>query len=204
MFYEKNVFTGSLLVLALSGCAGVPQYKDASGPNTAKLRLTMEEPIISYLYLGTVELETCKQKSGFQWVSGGNDSYRTKRVDMLGSIPNGDGTIEYVIHAGQGIAAVPIQHIAKLNAAEILLSTGWAIKPHIANKQPGLCPSPGFVPEAGGQYEVSYKVLPGKCETKIYELLRDDSGIKKVDVTDKLGIYVSPTDQKGQYTCTES
>ena len=76
--------SGALLAasLAFTGCAALPPYQDATGANTAKLRLKMEEPIAVNLYVAPVDLRTCELQEAFSWVTGGNDNIYQKRVPL--------------------------------------------------------------------------------------------------------------------------
>lgn len=188
---------------AVIGCAQIPPYTDAVGENTAKLRLVMEEPIISDLFLRSVDVESCEPKEGFLWLSGGAKRLYIKKVGMLDSKPPQEGILEFVIPAGKAIAAVPVMHVAKLNAGEILLATGIIMQQHIIDMQPGICDSPAFRPEAGAEYEISYKVKPGECITTIYKLDENAGKVLRTDITNQLGIsvkYISKTEA----SCEES
>lgn len=176
--------------LVLAGCAQIPPYQDATGIETAKLRLRMEAPVISNLFLVSVDIESCKQQSGFSWVSGGVDSIYVKRVGMLDEKPPAEGTLEYIIPANKALAARTVMHIAKLNAAEILFATNPLMQGEIAKKQPGVCPAPGFLPRAGQQYEIVFSVQPGTCKTTIYQLNQTPIEVTRIDITRDLNVSV--------------
>jgi hypothetical protein len=178
------------VALMLSGCAQIPPYQDATGQNTAKLRLRMEKPIMSNLFLSAVDLETCKPLAGFTWVSGGVDSLYTKKVGMLDSTPPEEGVLEFVIPANRPLAARTIMHIAKLNAAEIMLSMNPMMQGDIAKKQPAVCPAPGLLPKPGQQYEIAYVAQPGTCMATIYLLKQEGTAATRVDITRELNISV--------------
>lgn len=171
------------LALILSGCAQIPPYKDATGPDTAKLRLRIEKPVVSNLYLSAVDLETCKPLADFSWLSGGVDSLYTKKVGMLDATPPVEGVLEFVIPANKPFAARTVMHFAKLNAAEIMLSMNPLMQSDIAKRQPPVCPAPGLLPKAGQQYEIAYVAQPGNCTATIYQLRQDGASIIRADIT---------------------
>lgn len=193
-------FRLALVSLALAGCAQIPQYQDATGNETAKLRLRMEAPIISNLFLVSVDIESCKPQAGFSWVSGGVDSLYVKRVGMLDSKPPAEGTLEYVIPANKPLAARTVMHLAKLNAAEILFALSPVTQGEIAKKQPGTCPAPGFLPKAGEQYEIVFSAQPGTCKTTVYRLEQTPSETARIDITRTLNIQVVDKGQ-GRLSC---
>lgn len=178
------------LAFTLCGCAQIPPYQDATGPYTAKLRLRMEKPIVSNLFLSAVDLETCKPLAGFSWVSGGVDSLYKKKVGMLDFTPPEEGVLEFVIPANKPLAARTIMHIAKLNAAEIMFSMNPVTQGDIAKKQPAVCPAPGFLPKAGQQYEIAYVAQPGTCTATIYQLKQEGTTIARADITRELNLSV--------------
>lgn len=178
------------VAFTLSGCAQIPPYQDATGPDTAKLRLRMEKPIVTNLFLSAVDLETCKPLAGFSWVSGGVDSLYTKKVGMLDSTPPEEGVLEFVIPANKPLAARTIMHIAKLNAAEIMFSMNPVMQGDIAKKQPAVCPAPGLLPKAGQQYEIVYAAQPGTCTATIYQLNQEGTTITRADITRELKLSV--------------
>lgn len=188
----------------LTGCAGVSKYQDATGPDTAKLRLRMAEPVVSNLLLISVDLSQCKQDALFSWVSGGKEDLYTKRVGMLDSPPPAEGALEYVIPAGKPIAARTAMHNAKLSAGEIVVGMMTpAIHGYIRDKQPGLCPAPGFMPKAGEQYEMVFRAVPGACTTAIYQLRQRDGKIERLDITNDLNMQVITTGV-GEFRCGKS
>lgn len=176
--------------VVLSGCAQVPPYKDATGPETAKLRLRMEKPIVSNLYLTAVDLQSCKALEPFSWVSGGVDGLYTKKVGMLDSTPPVEGVLEFVVPANRPLAARTVHHFAKLNAAEILFSLNPVMQNDIRSKQPIPCPAPGFLPKPNEQYEIVYSAQPGACTTTIYQLREAGATVTRVDITRALNVSV--------------
>lgn len=206
----ENVFTDmfnclramilAIVFILMTGCSsGV--YKDAHGPNTAKLRLVMKEPIVSNLMLSHVDVDSCTSKGLFLWVSGGTSSLYEKKVGMLDTKPPKEGILEYVIESDKPISARPIMHFAKLDAAEILFYNTFSDS--ISSKQPGICPSPILQPKAGAEYEIEYEVAPGGCEVKIYKLEKHDSVISRVDITDS-SEYLAQPYKDGELNCEKS
>lgn len=188
------------MALALAGCAQIPRYQDATGPETAKLRLRMEAPIISSLFLVAVDAESCQPGAGFSWLTGGVDSLYVKRVGMLDSKPPAEGTLEYVIPANKPIAARTNVHMLKLDAVDLLFVNNPAMQAEIKKKQPGICPAPAFLPKAGGQYEIVYRTQPGTCTTTIYQLKQSANEVTRVDITQELNVSVLERGQ-GQLSC---
>src|SRR3569623_1048396 len=105
--------------LIVSACSA-NQYKDAVGPATAKLRLKMEPPIVSDLYLRSVDVESCKEGENFSWVTGGIESLYKKKVGMYDETPPSEGVLEYTVPAGRPIAALTVMHFAKANFLDVL------------------------------------------------------------------------------------
>lgn len=184
---------------ALCGCS-IPIYQDATGPDTAKLRLRMEKPIVSNLLLSAVDLETCKTLAVIPGLSGQSASAYTRRVGMLDSPPTEEGVLEFVIPANKPLAARTIIHTAKVNAAEILFVMNPVTQDEIRKKQPAVCPAPGFLPKQGQQYEISYAASPGTCKTTIYQLKQDDAAVTRVDITRELNLSVI-NQGSGKFIC---
>lgn len=183
--------TGVLaFTLAMTGCAS-GLYEDASGSDTAKLRIKMESPVVSNLLLASVDVETCQQAAIFAWVAGGREDFYEKRVGMLAPLPSGqEGAVEFVVPAGKPMAARQIVHVAKLNFAEIMFALSPAMGNQIRDKQPGKCRAPVLVPKAGEQYEITYAVEPGSCTTRIFQLTQGNDGIARSDITDAAHLEV--------------
>jgi hypothetical protein len=187
-----RVVTTAIILLVASGCAQMPQYRDSTEPNAAKLRIKMEEPLVSNLFLGAIDVEKCEQTAVFNWLTGGIDSlYKDRGVEMLDPQPHKEGLLEFRVSSGKSIAALPRLHVAKANAAEVLFAFNPVIQEAFRKKQPGDCPTPAFVPKAGGQYEIVFRVLPGQCETAIYELKQNGASVARTDVTGELGVFVT-------------
>jgi len=178
------------MALMLTACASAPPYEDATGPDTAKLRLKMEEPFAVNMFLSAFDLQTCQEQPAFSWVTGGNEAIYHKRVAMLDSKPPGEGSLEFVVPAGRPIAAVPVLTFARMNVDRALFSRRSFIEKAVRELEPGPCRAPGFVPEAGREYEISFRAMPGLCLTRIYQLSQGDSGIVRLDVTRNLGMEV--------------
>ncbi|RLK31779.1 hypothetical protein C7417_4762 [Cupriavidus plantarum] len=170
--------------LAMTGCAS-GLYQDASGSDTAKLRIKLEPPVVSNLLVASVDVERCQQAAILAWIAGGREDFYEKRVEMLAPLPLGqEGAVEFVIPAGKPMAARQIIHVAKLNFAEVLFALNPAMGNQILDKQPGKCRAPVLVPKAGEQYEITYAVNPGSCTTRIFQLAQSKDGIARTDITD--------------------
>ncbi|MHA7681589.1 hypothetical protein [Cupriavidus sp. PET2-C1] len=171
------------LALATTGCAS-GLYQDATGPDTAKLRIKMEPPVVSNLLVASVDVEKCQQAGLFAWVAGGRDDLYEKRVGMFDPLPPGEeGSLEFVIPAGKPVAARQIIHNAKASFAEILFILNPVISQQIRDRQPGKCPAPVLIPKAGEQYEIAYTVLPEFCSTRIFQLTQTQDGVARTDIT---------------------
>lgn len=203
MVLKKLTIATAFSAALLTGCGGLPRYEDATGPQTAKLRLRMAEPFVSNLFLASVDLNQCKQDANFSWLTGGRDDIYAKRVDMLDSPPTGEGVLEYVVPAGKPLAARTAFHVAKLNAAEMLFGLNPVMGSIIRDKQPGLCPAPGLMPKAGEQYEMVFKVMPGSCTTAIYRLSMQNGKVERQDITNDFGSSVITTGV-GEFHCGKS
>jgi hypothetical protein len=201
--FKKLTIAAACSTALLTGCSGVPKYEDATGPETAKLRLRMAEPVVSNLFLISVDMSQCKQDAYFSWVSGGRDDLYTKRVNMIDSPPPGEGALEFVIPAGKPLAARTAMHFGKLSAGEVLFAMAPGVNQSIRDKQPGLCPAPGLMPKAGEQYEMIFKAMPGSCSTAIYRLSEENGRVERQDITNDFGTSVITTGV-GEFHCGKS
>lgn len=188
---EKLALVAAALILA--ACTAAPLHEDATGPETAKLRLRMEKPVFSNLFVQSIDTRECKLRATLGWLSGGTDETYRKRVGMLDARPPAEGTLEFLIPANVPTAVRTVAHFAKLNAAEILLGTSPVVAQMIRDKQPALCPAPAFMPKAGGQYEIVFKTAPGVCTTTILELKQSPEGITRKDITRDMNLVVLGT-----------
>jgi hypothetical protein len=179
----------AFVVLVLTGCASAPPYEDAMGPDTAKLRLKMEEPFAVNMYMAAFDPQACKIQTAFSWITGGVEAIYRKRVPMLGSSPPGEGRLEFIVPAGRPLAAYPVMSFAR-NVDPALFSQHDFLQKALDEMDAGPCRAPAFVPQAGREYEISIRTMPGMCRTRIYQLSQGDLGIVRQDITRKLGLEV--------------
>lgn len=192
-------------LLTLAGCAQIPPYPEVPEPNSAKLRLRMEEPIAANVFLVAVDAEKCETTGAFGWLTGGVDSlYQQHRVSMLDQKPPREGVLQYRVPAGKPITSRVGFQTAKLSAGQLALAmfvpvAGQAI---VQNAQPASCAAaPAFVPQAGEEYEIAYTANPSQCQMVIYRLSADPSGsIKRTNITHDSKLVVSGTTAK-EYKC---
>lgn len=200
----KNNFLvfGLVSTFLLGGCAQIQPYQDASGAQTAKLRLKMDEPIVSNLFLRSVDVTSCQAGEGFLWLTGGTEKLYTKKVGMYEEKPPAEGILEFTIPANKPMAALSVMHLAKVNFADVMFAMNPIQQDKIRSKQPGMCEAPAFLPLAGEQYEIVYRAGPGTCATNIFHLTKNQNTVSREDITNKLNIKVV-ADKKGILSCNK-
>ena len=171
---SQGVLLAVLLLPVLCG-AEPPTYQEPADEPIAKLRVVLPRPKLYFVHLTTVDPARCKSVATIGWISGGR-KVDENRIDMLGSSPPGDGTLERRVRAGTSLAVAPTFVVPQLNATDWLLYPLTLGQQRIRNKRAGACRMQIFVPEAGVQYELTIEPSPGECAVKLERLSADANG----------------------------